>query len=190
MHMALDPNVKIEDSGEQLTADQADKIAPTVPKNNLAAAFAKIGGKFVGTVGGKTPAQVNAGAPSGAPSEEIPSGSPWHDAASPILRAASGITDADREQLWDAFAESRDPQTLATKLAHPNFDHVDNSIKHDLFTAKVAAMPAQSHADKVVGVVNHLAKLASTPEGKKMLAIAESHPTLLKYFTQMDKGKE
>src|SRR5579872_4055415 len=128
-----------------LTEDQENKIAPTVPENNLAAAFAKIGGKFVGTVGGKTPAQANAGAPS----EEIPSGSPWHDAASPILRAATGITDADREQLWDAFAQSKDHNELAEKLTPMN---VPDSVKHSLFMAKAAAQPEQSHADKMVGI--------------------------------------
>ena len=180
--MPSDPNIKTEPQADAiLPASEAP--TPTVPENSLAAAFAKIGGKFVGTIGGKTPAQANA--QSEAPREEIPVGSPWHDAATPILQAATGITDTDREQLWDAFAQSKDHTELAEKLTPMN---VPDSVKHSLFMAKATSQPEPSHADKVIGAINHLGKLASTPEGKKMLETAEHHPVLLRLLTQTDKG--
>jgi hypothetical protein len=174
------------EAGEHvLTEEQADRIAPTVPENNLAGAFAKIGGKFVGTVGGKTPAQANAGAPT---VSSIPENSPFFDHAARVLNTHGQALDIPtKSDLWDAFAKSRSSQELATTLSQPNFDHVPNGVKHELYIAHAALIPAPSHADKVVGVINHIGKLASTPEGKQMLEMAEAHPHVLHHLTS-DKG--
>jgi hypothetical protein len=80
--MAFDPNLKIEDVGEKLTTDQADKIAPTVPEVSLEVAFVKLGGKVVrgatpksatepepekfASVGGKFVGKISAAVPSSA----------------------------------------------------------------------------------------------------------------------------
>jgi hypothetical protein len=45
--MAQDIENAQHKAGEQITANQPDKIAPAVPEDSLEAAFAKIGGKKV-----------------------------------------------------------------------------------------------------------------------------------------------
>lgn len=207
--MALDPNLKMEDTGEQLTADQADKIAPTVPEDSLEAAFAKLGGKkvrgatpksaesvepdpekfaaFGGKFVGKTPERAeeirNAPLAEAPAASAIPENSPFHDHVSRVLNTHGQALDiGTKGDLWDAFNQSRSSQELATALVHPSFDHVSNDIKHELYLAHAAAQPVPSHTDKVVDVLKRMSAMDA-----KTLQVAEKHPTILRLLVS---GKE
>jgi hypothetical protein len=165
---------ELEKGEHVLTEDQADKILPQ------ANAMSPRSVRYAQSQSVPTAPAV---APAVAPTD-IPAGSPWHDAAKPILLAAPTLTNGDRERLWDIFHESRDHNELAAKLAPVN---VPNEVKHQLFMAKVATMPEPTHQEKIVGAINRLGTMASTPEGKRQLEIAEQHPNILRHLTS-DKG--
>lgn len=130
--MPFDPNIKVEESGEKISADsnvaeQADKITPTMP-------------------------------------EDSP-------------EATAGLTDSDREQLWDAYHSSPTLKELTDKLAPMN---VPDAVKHAIWQTKLASQPAQSHQDKIVDVLNKMHEFTQTPEGKQQLDVAEKHPLVFK----------
>jgi len=147
--------------------------------------FASIGGKFVGKTPERTEEIRNAPLAEAAPVSTIPENSPFHDHAARVLNQHGQALDiGTKADLWDLFNETRNHNELAAKLAPLN---VPDVVKHHLYLAKAALAPTPTHADKIVEAVNHLGKLASTPEGKEMLATAERHPNLLRAFTS-DKG--
>jgi hypothetical protein len=104
----------------------------------------------------------------------IPAGSPWHDAAAPILSAAAGVPDGVLAEAWDAYHQSKHSNELVTKLAGLN---LPDGIKHQLYQAKVDSTPPLTAVDKVFDAINRLGTL-----DPKVRDIAENHPTLLKSF--------
>jgi hypothetical protein len=210
---SADGNHALEAGERVLTADQADKIAPTVPEDSLEAGFAKIGGKKVrgatpkpsaepdadafqevgGKFVGKAPERADAGqptAPASAPAEisSVPEDSPFYDAAARILNTSGQHLDiGTKGDLWQHYAESKTPQELAQRISMPDFAGVGDNIKHELFTAKAAAAAPKTPTDKIVDAITRMAQMASTPQGKQMLATAEKHPNVLRSLTS-DKG--
>jgi hypothetical protein len=176
----VEPDLFAKISGAKKVRSATPKSAEPIDPDK----FASIGGKFVGKTPERTEEIRNAPL-AGAPAvSSIPEDSPFYDAAARVLNTHGQALDIrTKSDLWDAFAQSRSSQALVTALSQPQFKDVPNDIKHELFIAHQAIQPKQSHADKIVGVINYIGKLASTPEGKQMLATAEKHPNILRALT-------
>jgi hypothetical protein len=101
--------------------------------------------------------------------------SPFLDHAAPILSAEPAINDQQREQLWDVFHQSKDPNELAQKLVPLA---VPDDLKHKLWTAKQAVAPAIPPVDKTVAAMQKMVAL-----DPKVLETAEAHPNVLKVMT-------
>ena len=101
--------------------------------------------------------------------------SPFQDHAAPILSAEPAINDQQREQLWDVFHQSKDPNELAQKLVPLA---VPDDLKHKLWTAKQSVAPVVPPVDKTVAAMQRMVDL-----DPKVLATAEAHPNVLKVLT-------
>lgn len=99
--------------------------------------------------------------------------SPFQDHAAPILAGDPTINDQQRSDLWDAF-HTKSPEELTQHLASLA---VPDDLKHKLFQAKQASMPATPPVDKVTDAIHRMTAL-----DPKVLDVAESHPNVLKAF--------
>ena len=100
------------------------------------------------------------------------SDAPWADPAERILRADAGLTDDQRERLWQIFHDSVTPEALARVL---QYHDVSNDTKHQLFEAKRRTAPAETATDRTVSALKRVASI-----DPKILETAERHPTVLK----------
>jgi hypothetical protein len=96
----------------------------------------------------------------------------WLDPAEHILRADAGLTDDQRERLWEIFHDSPTPEALARVL---QYHDVSNDTKHQLFEAKRRTAPAETATDRTVSALKRVASI-----DPKILETAEKHPTVLK----------
>ena len=86
-----------------------------------------------------------------------PPGSPFHDAARPILEAEPNLDQETRASLWDSFHAAPDAPALAKVLAPLAVPSDD--LKHRLYVAKVGSTTAAGPVEKVIGAVHMLAAL-------------------------------
>jgi hypothetical protein len=117
-------------------------------------------------------------APAAPSAPEIPAGSPWHDAAKPVLDAAS-ISQDDKANIWDMFHQSKSPDELADKIATLA---VPDELKHNLWLAKQAAAAPVGPVDKVTAAINKMVALPAD-----VLDKAEQHPNVLRAITAATK---
>ena len=116
-------------------------------------------------------------APIPEPDRSIPPGSPWHDAAKPILDAAP-ISNDLKMQAWDAFHLSPDVATLTEKLTPMP---IPDTLKHQLWQQKQAMTPAVAPVDKVTSAIQKMADLEAATPG--FLDKVEKYPSVLKAIT-------
>jgi|SRR5579864_430172 len=100
--------------------------------------------------------------------------SPFMDHAAPILQGEPSITDQQRSDLWDAF-HSKNSDELVQHLAPLA---IPDDLKHKLWQAKQASIPAVEPVDKITAAINKM--VALPPE---VLDKAEQHPNVLKAIT-------
>ena len=103
------------------------------------------------------------------------SDAPWADPAEHILRADAGLTDDQRERLWEIFHDSPTPDNLARRL---QYHDIALDTKHRLFEAKRLTAPAENATDRTVSALKRVARI-----DPKILETAEKHPTVLKALT-------
>jgi hypothetical protein len=99
----------------------------------------------------------------------------WMDPAEQILRADVGLTDDQRERLWEIFHDSPTPEALAKVL---QYHDVSNATKHGLFEAKRRTAPATSPVERTVSALRSVASI-----DPHILETADKHPTVLKALT-------
>jgi hypothetical protein len=95
--------------------------------------------------------------------------------AEPILRAAEGIDDSQRADLFDHYYDAKSSAELASRL---NGIPVSEDLKQELIAAKRLSEPEPTVMDKTVSAIN---RLASIPQS--VLDIAEKHPVVFKTMT-------
>ena len=100
--------------------------------------------------------------------------SPFMDHAAPILAGEPSITDQQRSDLWDAF-HSKNSDEL---VQHLSTLAVPDDLKHRLWVAKQASLPAVEPVDKVTAAIS---KMVALPPD--VLDKAEQHPNVLKAIT-------
>jgi hypothetical protein len=101
---------------------------------------------------------------------------PVHDPAAKILRGDPLLTDMQRADLWDTYAESKDHNALRSKLQPLA---VPDDTKLRLIRAKFLEQTADppSKIDKAAAALSKLTQI--DPE---VLDFAESHPVVAKAF--------
>jgi len=104
------------------------------------------------------------------------------DRAVPVLQNAQGITDEDRASLWDHFYNSRNPEELARVLQSVP---VPDLVKHQLYDAKKASMPAVSAVDKAIAVINRIGQLSP-----KTLEVAGKYPKIVSTLIGLTAKKQ
>jgi hypothetical protein len=93
--------------------------------------------------------------------------------AEPILRAAQGISDVDRADLFDAYHESENANDLAGRLQ--SVEGLSPDIASKLIAAKHSSEPVPSNLDRAVEAIHSVAKL-----DPQILEVAESHPVVMR----------
>jgi hypothetical protein len=99
------------------------------------------------------------------------------DSAARHIWAENSLSDSQREDLYDLVTKSADTPTLAKHLSvlplRPEF-------KGKLLNAKNRMIADSTEPEHpAIIAAKRIGELASTPEGAKMLEIAETHPRLL-----------
>ena len=99
--------------------------------------------------------------------------------AEPILRAAEGLDDLQRANLFDIYHDAKSSTELTGKL---NGLSVSDELKAALIAAKKVSDPEPDAMDKVFDTMSRM--------DPKTLELAEGHPEVLRVLADAVKGKE
>ena len=100
-----------------------------------------------------------------------------HDLAAPILRSTSGLSDALRGGLWDAFHDSKSAEELAQKLANVP---IADSLKRQLLLARAKSLVPDSTTPIVDAAIEAMHRVAQLPQNVR--STAERHPVIAKFL--------
>lgn len=102
----------------------------------------------------------------------IPTDSPFHDAARPILEAEN-LDQETKAQIWDIYHSAPDAASLAKAIAPLAIPSDD--LKHRLFIAKIQSAPPVTPVDAVTSAIQKMATLDPA-----ILDKAEKYPAVLR----------